>query len=341
MREDKEMKRRKLTRIFGKYLYQYSYTALVFLLFAVIFAGVFSLYNLETEAVLYAGGLCALAALVILAVHFLRFYRQHRDREQILQNILLLTDQLPEPKTLAESDYHEMIRSLKQLNSANFTQWQNERQESIDYYTTWVHQIKTPISVMQMILQSEDTEEHRELSAELFRIEQYVEMVLCYMRLGSDSSDFVFREYDLDSIIRQAVRKYAPQFVRRRIRLLYEPVSVTVLTDEKWLLFIFEQLLSNATKYTDQGSISITITRDKVLKIADTGIGIAPEDIPRIFEKGFTGYNGRADKKSTGLGLYLCRQAADKLSHKISVASTVGAGTVFSIDFHSERLEVE
>lgn len=201
-----------------------------------------------------------------------------------------------------------------------------------------MHQIKTPISVMRMVLQSEDTKEHRELAAELFRIEQYVEMVLGYLRLNSESSDYVFQEYKLDTIIKQAVHKYASQFVRKRIQLRYEPTEITVLTDEKWLLFIIEQLLSNAIKYTHEGSITITVTPDKIIKISDTGIGIAAEDIPRIFEKGFTGYNGRADKKSTGLGLYLCRTAADRLSHKISVQSEAGTGTVFAVDLKENKV---
>ena len=230
---------------------------------------------------------------------------------------------------------------MKQLLDASLTNWQKERQESMDYYAAWVHQIKTPISVIQMILQEEDTEEHRELAAEMFRIEQYVEMVLSFLRLGSDSSDFVFQQYDLDAIIRQAVHKYAPQFVRKRLRLQYEPASVQVLTDEKWLLFILEQLLSNAVKYTQEGTITIAVTPEKLLKVSDTGIGIAPEDVPRIFEKGFTGYNGRADRKSTGLGLYLCRIAADRLSHKISVESVVGGGTVVTLDLHTDDLKVE
>ena len=219
--------------------------------------------------------------------------------------------------------------------------WQARWRDSLDYYTTWVHQIKTPISVMRMTLEGEDTEEHRELSSQLFRIEQYVEMVLSYLRLESDSSDYVFQEYDLDSILRQAIRKYAPLFVRQRVRLVYEPVRRTVLTDEKWLLFIVEQILSNSLKYTRSGSVTITVSPDAVLRIADTGMGIAPEDLPRIFEKGFTGYNGRADKKSTGLGLYLCRMAAERLSHRIWAESQPGKGTSVFLDLHREALEVE
>lgn len=335
------MKREKWYVIPGRYVKQYRLQVLMLLLFTAIFAVVFSLYDLEIEAVLYAAGLCVLFILVVLAVHFISYYKKHLERKRILQNIQFEMSQLPEPDTLAESDYQEMVYSLKRVLDANLTAWQKERQESMDYYTAWVHQIKTPIAIMEMMLQEEDTKKNRELSAELFRIEQYVEMVLSYLRLGCETSDFVFQEYKLDQIIRQAIHKYAPQFVRNRIRLSYEKTEITVLTDEKWLLFIIEQLLSNAIKYTPGGSISIAVMPDKILKIADTGIGIAPEDISRIFEKGFTGYNGRADKKATGLGLYLCRLAAGKLSHKITVESTVGVGTVFYIDLHTDVLEVE
>ena len=341
MRKGEIVKKEKWYSVVGSYLKQYRMTALMFLIFTGIFAMIFSLYDLELEAVVYAVGLCLLLTIVVLSIHFFFYLKRHKEHRRILQNIQLMADELPEPQTLAEADLQEMLRALKRILDANLTSWQTERRESIDYYTTWVHQIKTPISVMRMILESEDTNEHRELSAELFRIEQYVEMVLSYLRLGSEASDYIFKEYDLDAIIKQAIHKYAPQFVRRRIRLEYKPVDMKVLTDEKWLLFIIEQILSNSIKYTQEGSVTITVTPDKILKIADTGIGIAPEDLPRIFEKGFTGYNGRSDKKSTGLGLYLCRMAAERLSHKISAQSTPGVGTVVSIDLHSDKLKVE
>ena len=282
-----------------------------------------------------------LLLLAVLAADFCRSLARRRRYEEIFRNLPLLPEELPAARTLEEADLQEILKELGRRMEAALTEWENWRQESMDYYTTWVHQIKTPISVMRMTLEGEDTEEHRELSAELFRIEQYVEMVLSYLRLDSDSSDYVFQEYDLDSIIRQAVHKYAPLFVRKKLRLSYEPVNVKVLTDEKWLLFILEQILSNSIKYTQEGSVSITLTPDKVLNISDTGIGIAPEDLPRIFERGFTGYNGRSDKKSTGLGLYLCKKAAGRLSHKISVQSKPGAGTVVSIDLDTKMLRTE
>lgn len=312
----------------------------MFVIYVGIFASIFFLYDLEVEAVLYAAGLCILLTLVVLAVQYHWYWKNHHERQRILENIQILSDKLPKPKTLAEADYEGMVEALSHACNANLTAWQKERQENMDYYTVWVHQIKTPISVMRMTLQAEDRKENRELLAELFRIEQYVEMALSYLRLGSETSDFVFQEYRLDGIIRQAIHKYASLFVRKRIGLLYEPTEAMVLTDEKWLLFVIGQILSNAVKYTQEGAVTITVTPEKVLKIADTGIGIAPEDIPRIFEKGFTGYNGRADKKSTGLGLYLCRMAADRLSHKIYVESEVGKGTVFEIDLRVEKMEM-
>ena len=335
------MNREKGYAVFGRYLAGRRKMLLLFLACAAIFALVFSLYDLETEAVLYAGALSLLLLFLVLAADFFCCLGRHRRYEEILRNLPLTPEELPQGKTVEEQDLQKLFLELSRLGKEAEALWEDRRQESLDYYTTWVHQIKTPISVMRMILAGEDTEEYRELSAELFRIEQYVEMVLSYLRLCGDSSDYVFQEYDLDSIIRQAVHKYAPLFVRRKLKLSYTPVQVRVLTDEKWLLFILEQLLSNSIKYTPEGSVTIEVTPDKILKISDTGIGIAAEDLPRIFEKGFTGYNGRADKKSTGLGLYLCKKAADRLSHGLTVQSEPGAGTTVFLDLHTEKLSVE
>ena len=166
-------------------------------------------------------------------------------------------------------------------------------------------------------------------------------MVLSYIRLGSNKNDFVLKEYDLDNIVRQAIRKYAPLFIRKKISLDFQPTNYKVLTDEKWLVFVIEQLLSNAIKYTNKGKISIYSLENKKLVIEDTGIGISKEDIPRIFDKGFTGYNGRTDKKATGLGLYLCKNILDKLSHKISIESEVGVKTKVILDLAMVNVNIE
>lgn len=335
------METKKRYQLLGCFLRQYALTTWMLVLFTLVFVVVLALYGLEIEAVFYAAGLCIIAVSILYGIRFSVYCKEYQQRQQLIKRIEYAYDKLPEAKSLAEEDYQQMISILGGANCHHLTEWQKERQESLDYYTTWVHQIKTPIAVMRMELQCEDTEENRELLAELFRIEQYVDMVLSYIRLGSDQTDLVIQEYNLDSIIRQAIRRYAPQFVRRRIHLIYEPVQMKVLTDEKWLLFILEQLLSNAIKYTPKGSVTIKVSPEQVLTISDTGIGIAPEDIPRIFEKGFTGYNGRSDKKATGLGLYLCSQTADKLGISLTAGSVPGKGSTFVLDLKKHPLVVE
>lgn len=174
---------------------------------------------------------------------------------------------------------------------------------------------------------------------QLLKIEQYVEMVLGYLRIESSSSDFVLQKYLLSDLVKQAIRKYASQFIRKNIKLELREMDCLILTDEKWFVFVIEQLLSNALKYTNQGTISIYLDplQPKILIIEDTGIGIAKEDLPRIFEKGFTGYNGRMDKKATGIGLYLCQKILTKLSHQISITSDIKMGTKVMINL--EQLE--
>ena len=197
---------------------------------------------------------------------------------------------------------------------------------------------------MKLLLQYDEKEENMELLTELFKIEQYVEMVLQYLRLDSLSSDLLIKSYSIENIVKQAVRKYAPLFIRKRIHFSLKEIHCQVLTDEKWLLFVIEQLLSNALKYTpEEGYICIYMDEysPKTLIIEDNGIGIAPEDLPRIFERGFTGFNGREDKKSTGIGLYLCKRILARLSHEITVESTPGIGTIVKLDLSTLDLMVE
>lgn len=335
----REIKKR--YQLLGYFLRQCVLEIGILAFFILVFGVVFALYKLELEAVFYAAVLCIIAVSILYVIRFLVYCKEYQQRQEIVNRIEFEYEKLPEAKNLAEEDYQKMISILGEINCRHLTEWQQERQESLDYYTTWVHQIKTPIAVMRMNLQSEDTEENRELLAELFRIEQYVDMVLSYIRLGSNQTDFVIQEYDLDSVIRQAIRRYAPQFIRRRIHLIYEPVQMKILTDEKWLLFILEQLLSNAIKYTPKGNVTISVSPEQKLSISDTGMGITPEDIPRIFEKGFTGYNGRLDKKATGLGLYLCSQTAKKLGIGLTVESMPGKGSTFVLDLKKDSMVVE
>ena len=313
----------------------------LFIVFALVFGIVFSLYDLEIEAIYYSVMLCSFIGLIYICINFINYYKKHIQLYKLQNEISISLENLPSPKTLMEEDYTNLILTLNKEYKTYISKSDIAKSDMIDYYTMWVHQIKTPISAMKLLIQTSESEISSDLSSELFKIEQYVEMVLSYIRLGSNKNDFVLKEYDLDNIVRQAIRKYAPLFIRKKINLDFQPTTYKVLTDEKWLVFVIEQLLSNAIKYTNKGKISIYPLEDKKLVIEDTGIGISQEDIPRIFDKGFTGYNGRTDKKATGLGLYLCKNILDKLSHKISIESEVGVKTKVILDLSMLNVNIE
>lgn len=240
---------------------------------------------------------------------------------------------------LAEQGIEQQLEQLFYLAGDCFKKSQLAQEEKEaerrDYYLMWTHQIKTPISALKLLLEKNpDCKDGFLMREELFKIEQYVEMVLTFQRLDSMGSDLVLQEYELVPLVKQAVRKYAVLFINKGLRVEVPDSQVKILTDQKWFSFCLEQLLSNSIKYTEKGGISFVITEDEktvTLTVADTGMGIRPEDLPRIFERGFTGYNGRLDKKSTGIGLYLCKQVFEKLGIAIRAESKIGEGTEMSI----------
>lgn len=204
-----------------------------------------------------------------------------------------------------------------------------------DYYSLWIHQIKTPISAMQLTLENEDSPLSRKLMLELLHIEQYVDMVLTYQKL-SDGSDYVFEENDLDVMIKDTIRYLRLEFIERKLSLKYEPINRTIITDKKWFKFVLKQLISNALKYTRKGSIEIYL-EDNYLCIKDDGIGIKESDLRRIFENGYTGSNGHDNKNSSGIGLYLCTNIVSNLGLKLSATSSVGIGSIFKIDLRQDE----
>ena len=311
---------------------------LVFLIFAVIFSVSFALYHLPLGAVLYPLALCLLVALIFVIRDFNNIRKTHKDLEKIKKLTVYGMEFLPEAKNEIEKDYGDVANILFEENKQIRLKMEERYNEMIEYYTMWAHQIKTPIAAMRLNLQNEDSDFSRRLTEDLQRIEQYVEMVLCYLRLDSNSSDYVIREYDIDGIVRQGIKKFASQFIRKKIKLDYRPSDLKVVTDEKWLLFVIEQVLSNSLKYTKQGSISVFVNDNQELCIKDTGIGIAPEDLPRIFENGYTGYNGRNDKKASGIGLYLCKRICKNLGHEITASSVLGEGTTIKINLNQKKI---
>ena len=328
-------------RLFLLYLNQRRRGILAALLFCLVFLVSFALYHLPVAAVLYPAFICAALGLLLIVIDFRRVYANHKRLERIQSLTDAMAECFPKAEGIEDADYQRIIRLLQEEQTQFRTDTARRYEDMVDYYTIWAHQIKTPIASMRLTLQNEDSTLSRKLSGDLFRIEQYVEMVMMFLRLDSDSTDYVIREHDLDTIIRQTVRKFAGEFIARRLQLVYEPLNAKVVTDEKWLSFVVEQVLSNALKYTSSGSITISLEAPKILCIRDTGMGIAPEDLPRIFEKGYTGYHGRADKKASGIGLYLCKRICNNLGHIITVKSTVDVGTTIAIDLSQRKLEIE
>ena len=323
------------------YLRQYIRPLLLFFLCGALLLFFFHLYGLPLQAVAYPLALCFLLVLLFAIPDLVRQYRLHRQLcavVRISEELLLL---LPAPSGVEAADLRQLLQRQLQTEHDERTALENRYQTRMEYYTLWAHQIKTPIASMRLQLQNEDSPFARRLTAELFRIEQYVEMAMAFLRLDSDATDYVIREQPLDPILRGAIRKFAGEFIDRRLKLQYEPVSVSVLTDEKWLSFVIEQLLSNALKYTPSGSVSLYMETPLTLCIRDTGIGIAAEDLPRIFEPGFTGGNGRLDKRASGIGLYLCRRVCERLGHRIQVESAPGQGTCVRLDLTHYELEAE
>ena len=327
-------------RLLWEYMKERAWTAALLCLCGLLFALVLSLYDLPVEAVGYGAVLCLALVAVFTLVDFGRWRRSIRALEAISGQAALALSLLPEASGQKERDYQALLAELNETRRSIASAADARARETLDYYTMWVHQIKTPIAAMRLMLQEDDTDRGRELAAELFRVERYVELVLSYLRLGGDATDYVIRQADLDPILRQAARKYAPLFIRGRVSLDMQETGLRALTDEKWLQLVVEQVLSNAVKYAPGGHVKIWGTADQLF-IEDDGVGIAPEDLPRIFDRGFTGCNGRMDKRATGIGLYLCRQICRRLGHTIGVDSELGRGTRVTIGLARPYLEVE
>ena len=327
----------------GLFIKYYKKPIWIILLCHFILLTVFFLYSLPLEPFVYSCILINVVLFVIGVLNFSVIYKKHKDLDHFKESILLTDIQFPETENFIEQDYQGLLRIVRDDRIRIINEKDATYTDMKDYYTLWAHQIKTPIAAMRLVLQSEKNETNSELLEQLFRIEQYVELVLQYLRMESMSSDLLFQRYSLDGCIKQAIRKYSKSFILKKIKLNYESLDKDVLTDEKWLVFVLEQLLSNALKYTQEGEISIYMDKDSsdTLVIEDTGIGIAPEDLPRVFEKGYTGYAGRADKKSTGIGLYLCNTILKKLSHTLKIESEPGEGTKVKIGFDTYDLKAD
>lgn len=308
---------------------------ILFIVFIFIFFIMFYLYNLPLEALIYTGSFCFLAALIASISDYANYKESYKKLNFLEQNILNDLDALPKSLDIRIDYYHKIIEKLYEELEKLTQENRQKNTDMVDYYSMWVHQIKTPIAAMNFLLDNEEVDQ-KTLQQELFKIERYVEMVLTYIRLDSISSDYVITKINLDEVVKDSVKKYATIFINKKIKLNYVSHETMIISDKKWLSFAFEQILGNSVKYSSAGGEITIETCENKLVIEDRGIGIKEEDLPRIFEKGFTGFNGRYEKKSSGLGLYLCKKTLDKLGHHIEISSKVGEGTRIEITFPKE-----
>ncbi len=326
-------------KLFLSYLKSHLRLLLMLVLFGALLAAVLLLYRAPLEGALYGLLLCLALGLCFLIAGFFRYRRKHRALQGALAQCKEGLPDLPEPQDAPEADYQDLLTAIDEDRRRIARDAAQDRDRAETFYTAWVHQIKTPMAAMDLLLQS-GSPDGALLKGELFRMEKYVDLVLTYQRLGSESTDLVLKECALDDVIRAAVKEYARLFILKKLTLTFTPTGLTILTDEKWLGFVIGQLLSNALKYTQNGGVSVYAQGLRLI-IEDTGVGIPPEELPRIFEKSFTGENGRAAQGTTGLGLYLCRRACALLGHRISAESQVGRGTRVILDLRRSEEPME
>ena len=315
MSQDIQMKKETEKNLHRKFLLENIGLLLIAPVFLILLFIVTNLYQFPAEYVFYLTSIFLILWVIVLCMQ----YRVFRKRTE---------------------QYEKERKEMQESNSEESRQWE-ELQEKQDFFALWAHQIKTPIAALNLLLQQEN-QDVAACRQELFKIESYVEMALNYLRFEEMSNDLVLERNSLEQLVRQVVRKYAAIFIYNHISIQLEHLDYTVLTDEKWFCFVLEQILSNALKYTKQGSVKISAEETEnglQIFVKDTGIGIKREDLPRIFEKGFTGYNGRMDKKASGLGLYLCKGVCEKLGHEIRVVSEEGEGTTVILTLQCEKVQ--
>ena len=314
------------------YLYSRRFfLALLILLlgFILLFAFVFDAYRSLLE---YVALLLAFLSFLFIGADAWTVFKSYRSQK------LQLSAQAQTP---LEKLLQERVEELEYEQKNQLLVEQEKYNDLLDYYTLWVHQVKTPIAASSLLIGDlKDKEAKSQLEQELFKIESYVHLVLQYLRLESFHDDLVLKQENLADLVREVVKKYALFFIQQGLSLNLHDLDHTIVTDKKWFLVILEQVLSNSLKYTKEGSIEIYF-HEGSLYIKDTGLGIQNADLLRVFERGFSGYNGRLTQQSSGLGLYLSKKIADQLGHKIAIDSQVGQGTAVSIAFPEKKLIFE
>lgn len=278
---------------------------------------------------------------VFLIVEFTRRNLYYKNLQKLLENLdqkYLLAEIIEEADFQDGEILYDVMQEVNKSMLEHVNVYKQREEEYRDYVEMWVHEIKTPLAAAKLITSNNDSEVSRSIDEELEKVEDFVEQALFYARSTTLEKDYIIKELQLQSIVNKVIRKHSKTFIYRKIKLISEGLEETIYSDAKWLEFILNQILSNALKYTPEQSGCIHIYTKKQnenleLYIEDNGIGIALSDLPRVFDKGFTGHNGRRNEKATGMGLYLCKLLCDKLYLDLRISSIEGKGTTLCIVF--------
>ena len=321
-----------------RYLWSYRKVLLTDLGLFILLAITFYLYDLPRDVVFLILIMWSFLLLVIGILNYIFFKKRMNILRELDEENIPSTDLMPGDSI--EKEYGRLLNELYERKRAASEKEEIKYTDTVDYFTIWAHQIKTPIAALSLITENMDDDDTRSsVQSELTDIEDYVDMVLNYLRLDSELNDLVFDQVDIDKVIKDVIRKFKTQFIMKGIGIRFEPKGMKVGTDEKWIRFILGQLMSNALKYSNGGTITIT-TEGNIVTIEDQGIGISAEDLPRVFEKGYTGHTGRRFEKSTGIGLFLVKNACDMIGADIRLESEKGVGTKAILKFGKDKTDV-
>ena len=308
----------------SKFIRIKAHSLVIFIIFFVLM--IFSIsFGIDRNYIYYILILATFLFVSSLVISYIKFKKAYKE-------ITMWTnDFTSRPNFLIKkSKIYENIMTIYEKNKDMENSFEDKMRVFKEYVSMWAHQIKTPLFSLDLILNDHPIDDHA-AKAELFAIEEYIETLLSYTRLESLSTDFVFEEVSLDELISSSIKKYSKVFIRKKNKVDFKPTGLRLTTDKKWFAFILDQILSNSNKYTQDGTISFYMEGTKLI-IEDTGIGIREEDLPRVFDKSYTGYNGRIYKKSTGIGLSLVKSASENLAIDVSIESKLTEGTKVIFD---------
>ena len=282
-------------------------------------------------------------AVVLLSGLFLTYWKRKQQMQKLLDMAgwlserYLISEVMELPEQAEDQVYYQLLKMAGKSMLEQIGEVRRERLEYKEYIEQWIHEIKTPITAMKLLCENHRTDWTKELLLELEKTNRFTEQALYYARSEHTEKDYSVREMSLSQVVHQAIADNKYLLLQSGVRLEVEEMADTVYSDEKWVRFILNQLIANAVKYrSGQPVLRISARRQQdqvVLVVEDNGIGISPADLPRVFEKGFTGQNGRMVQQSTGIGLYLCKRLCDKLGIGIAAESS-GQGTAISLAFH-------